>query len=284
MKEALKRWVNNLTAQQVAISFLTLSLILAVIGYVVQHPEGFTFAGLLQDFYANISSELASIALTVLIIDGLNRRREAAQQAHQVREELIRKLGSKVNEVARQAAEELRAKGWLLDGDLQEADLRAANLEDADLYAADLQGANLQWAMLKNASLKKSSLVGANLSQIKAWGAKCYKADMRSVDFSNAQLYRVDFNQTDLRHANFTGAVLIGANLLEADLRGANFDGAKFASPHGNGEKVDKPVVLPDGTVWTPDCDLARFTDPSHEAHWFPHSTEDAPRIDLGDE
>ncbi len=286
MNEALKRWLNSLTAQKVAISFLTLSVILAVIGYIVQHPTGFTFAEFLQDFYANISTELASIAMTVLIIDGLNRRRETVQQAHQMREELTRKLGSKINEVARQAAEDLRAKGWLLNGDIQEADLRAANLENADLYAADLQGVNLQWASLKNASLKKASLVGADMSQVKAWGAKCYKADMRNVDFTNASMYRIDFSNADLRQSDFTGAILIGASFIEADLRGARFDGAQFASQNSNGnpEKADKPVILPDGSEWTPGCDLARFTDPTHEAHWFPHSAEDAPRIDLGDE
>ena len=123
-------------------------------------PARSTLASFIGDFYANISSELVGITITVLIIDGLNRRRdEKASIAHE-REQLTRQLGSNVNEVARRAAEELRAYGWLIDGTLQELDLRVANLEEAKLWDADLQGANLQWAKLKKANLNGAGLAG----------------------------------------------------------------------------------------------------------------------------
>jgi len=269
-----------LTVQRVGIVLLALSLLTGFVGYVNQHPT-FEPGVFLADFYANISTEFASIATTVLIIDTLNRRRETRQAERSEREELVRKLGSKVNEVSRQAAEDLRARRWLSDGSLQEIDLRAANLENADLYRADLQGANFQFAMLKNASLKKANLVGADFSRTKAWGAKCYKADLRAANFTDSRLYRADFTSADLQQADFTDAVLEGANLTEANLRGAVFVNTVFLTDKASPETV---TLLPDGSKWTPNSDMSRFTDPEHAEYWCPHTPDDSERIDLGDE
>jgi uncharacterized protein YjbI with pentapeptide repeats len=270
-----------LSVQRVGVILLALSLITGISGYMNQHPEGFDAGLFLSDFYANASTELASIAITVLLIDSLNRRRESRLEESREREQLIRKLGSKVNVAAREAAEDLRAKGWLGDGTLQHADLRAANLEDADFYQADLQGVNFEWAALVNANLRKANMVGANLSHTKAWGARCYKADMRGVNFTNAKMYRIDFTKADLHDADFTGAVIEGANLTEANLRGANLTGAVFMTERA---KPDTVTILPDGTHWAADCDLARFTDPTHVDFWQPHTDDEAARIDVGDE
>ncbi|MDX2162852.1 MAG: pentapeptide repeat-containing protein [bacterium] len=274
-KFTLGDWI---TVQRVGVVLLTASLVLGVIGYSNQHPEGFSIAQFLGDFYANVSTEFASIAITVLIIDTLNRRRESRVESQREREELIRTLGSKINERARQAAETLRARGWLTDGTLQEIDLRAANLEDADLFMADLQGANFQWAMLKNATLKKANLVGADFSNTRAWGARCYKADLRSANFTDAKLYRINFEKADLREAVFKGAILDGADMTGANLRGAHFTGAIF---RGSNPNPDSHTLLPDGSAWTPDTDLARFTDPAHPAFWQP-ATDDAARDESG--
>ncbi len=135
-----------LTVNRVGLLLLTLAIVSGVGGYLHQHPEGLDLSALVADFYANVSTELTSIAVTVLIIDALNRRRDRMQHERSEREQFMRALGSSVNEVARRAAEELRARGWLTDGSLQGADLRIANLEGAKLWKADLQGANLQWA------------------------------------------------------------------------------------------------------------------------------------------
>ncbi len=270
-----------LTVQRVGIVLLALSVITGIIGYISKYTGGFDFGVFLVDFYANVSTEFASIAITVLIIDTLTRRRETKQAERSDREELVRKLGSKVNEASRQAAESLRAKKWMFDGTLQEIDLRAANLEEADFYCADLQGANFQFAMLKNASLKKANLVGADFSRSKAWGAKCYKADMRGANFTEARLYRADFTSADLQQANFTDAVLEGANLKETNLRGAIFVKTVFLTEKAAPETV---TILPDGTHWTPTTDMSKFTDPDHGDFWCPHTPDDSERIDLGDE
>lgn len=257
-----------LTVQRVGVIFLTLAIVVGVAGYASQHPEGFTLQTLLADFYANISAELASIAITVLIIDALNRRRERVVEQARQRDQLMRQLGSSVNEVAKRAAEELRAHGWLTDGTLQESDLRVANLEGAKLWKADLQGVNLQWANLKYANLNGAVLVGANITQARLWGTKLGGADLRGANLAEAALYRAILHGTTLCEANLERVHLEGAKLENADLRGANLTGAM----------CDELTTLPDGTQWNADADLARFTDPAHPQAWTPPPAEEVPR------
>ncbi|MCI0353175.1 MAG: pentapeptide repeat-containing protein, partial [Acidobacteriales bacterium] len=228
MKAWLKRFKSSdwLTVQRVGVVLLTLAVISGVIGYILQHPEGFSLRQLITDFYTNVSTELTSIAITVLLIDTLNRRREQRVEESREREQLTRQLGSSVNEVAKRAAEELRARGWLTDGSLQECDLRIANLEEAKLWKADLQGVNLQWAKLKKANLNGSVMVGANLTQANLQAARCGGADLRGANLFEAKLYRVNFNGAYLREANLSGAHLEGARLEGADLRNAVLEGA----------------------------------------------------------
>ncbi len=273
-KRLWARISDSMSVQLVGIVLLALALITGLIGYADQHPEGFTFTQFIEDFYTNISTELASIAITVLIIDSLNRRRESRLQEAHTRDQLTRQFGSSVNEVARRAAEELRARGWLTDGTLQEHDLRGAHLEDAKLWDADLQGVNFTWAKLKNANLNRVNFVGADLTQANLTAASCKYTDLRSANLFEAKLYRVNFLGADLRRANLKGAHLENSKLNEADLRGAILDDACF----------DEMTIMPDGEAWTPDTDIARFTDSHHAAHWSPHSTQDMPRIDVGDE
>jgi uncharacterized protein YjbI with pentapeptide repeats len=249
-----------LTAQRVAWLLLALALISGAAGYINQHPGGFDLTAFVGDFYANISAEFASIAITVLIIDGLNRRRDQRSAEINDREQLTRQLGSNVNEVARRAAEELRARGWLTDGSLQSCDLRVANLEDAKLWDADLQGANLQWAKLKKANLNGSGLVGANLMQANLQAARLRGSDARGANLFEARLYRVSFHDARLCDADLRGAHLEGAVFVNADLRGAALEGAVF----------DALTILPDGAAWSAESDLARFTDPNHPQFWRP--------------
>lgn len=260
----MKRWQEHLTewltVQRVGMILLALSLALGVAGYINQHPEGFNLSAFMGDFYANISAEMASIAITVLIIDSLNRRRDAVNEERREREQLTRQLGSTVNAVAKQASEQLRARGWLTDGTLQEADLRVANLDDARLWQADLQGVNLQWARLEKANLNRAVLVGANLTQAKMKGVKLNGADLRGANLTEARLYRASFYDANLRDADLTRAYLQGARLNNADLRGAILDGSC----------MDEWTVCPDGANWTPETDLTRFTDPTHPDCWIP--------------
>jgi hypothetical protein len=53
-------------------------------------------------------------------------------------------------------------------------------------------------------------------------------------------------------------ANLQGANLSYANLQGAVLEDAE----------LNETTILPDGTQWTPDTDLKRFTDPKHPNFW----------------
>jgi len=46
--------------------------------------------------------------------------------------------------------------------------------------------------------------------------------------------------------------------LYVSNLQGATLDGATF----------DQTTTLPDKTLWTPDTDMTRFTDPDHPQFW----------------
>lgn len=132
----------------------------------------------------------------------------------------------------------LREAGWL-SGEasilrnaalIAETKLRDVDLKLADLSEADLSGANLSDSDLSLATLRGTILNGANLSR---------------VDFTGA-----DLSNCNLRLADLTEAELNGANLTGADLRGAGLNGAR----------LDSNLILPDGTHWTPETNMRRFT------------------------
>src|SRR5690606_34681130 len=112
-----------------------------VILYLIDPREGesFSLRQLVSDLYANGGAELLSIALTVLIIERLNRRRAEQER----KDELILQMGSPDHAFAVEAARIMRQKGWLHDGSLQDADLVITNLKRANLGHANLQAAVL---------------------------------------------------------------------------------------------------------------------------------------------
>lgn len=142
------------------------------------------------DFYANVGAELASIAITILIIDRLNDLR----LTHRQKEALLLQMGSPDNGFAIEAVRILAARGWLIDGLLRGTHLSRANLAGANLQQVDLTDAHLGLA-----NLHKTKLAGANLTRAYLQGA-------------------------NLDGASLSGAALRGANLNDANLSGAHFD------------------------------------------------------------
>ena len=132
----------------------------------------------------------------------------------------------------------------LLGADLEEADLREANLQGAYLW-----GANLDYAMLIRANLRDASTCAYGC------GASFRGASLEEADLEGAHLQRANLQGADLSYAN-----LQGADLSEANLRGTDLIEAIF----------DEDTTLPDGKKWTPDTDMARFTDPNHPDFWNP--------------
>jgi hypothetical protein len=111
--------------------------------------------------------------------------------------------------------------------------------------------------------LQGANLWGANLTQANMVQANLEGATLRSANLTQARLGFSVLIDADLRRANLTkidlaGASLQGTNLRYVSLQGANLRSAKF----------NQSTVLPDGTHWNPDADLARFTDPNHTDFW----------------
>jgi len=77
------------------------------------------------------------------------------------------------------------------------------------------------------------------------------------------ELHRANLVKAYLRRAAMSGAKLSGTGLMEANLSGADLSGADLGDV-----RLHKTTMLPDDTQWTPDTDLARFTDPDHPDFW----------------
>ena len=59
--------------------------------------------------------------------------------------------------------------------------------------------------------------------------------------------------------ANLRNANLQAANLWQTDLRGADLTGADLTDANLPGTLFDESTILPDGTHWSPQSNLARF-------------------------
>lgn len=105
--------------------------------------------------------------------------------------ELIRKLRSPENKRVLEAVEELRVRGWLTDGSLnnvplchvhmERADLIGAKFHNVDFHQADLRWADLSMADLSGTDLSRVELQGANLSATNLEVADMYKANLQGA-------------------------------------------------------------------------------------------------------
>lgn len=224
-----------------------------------------TWTQFLRDLYADGAAELISIALIAFLLDWLARRRSIRERKY----DLIVQLGSPDNAFAREAARHLRCRGWVMDGSLSGADLKCANLEGVDLWGGDLTFADLSGANLRNARLMGVNLNRSILTRAILAGADLEEARMVRARLGGADLRDTHLESADLRHAYLEEANLQGANLRNANLAGADLDRAKLVNADLRGAdltdvRCDTDTVLPDGTLWTPDVVLSRFTDVEH--------------------
>jgi len=227
-----------------AIFLLLLAIISSVRGYNFLHGE-FDLNKIATDFYANVSSELGSIAITVLVIDQLNRRRDAKEQQKrdqwQSEEQRKRDQLQAISELEQAKTPEDRqpiinrmTRGDLFKGikltrlNLEKAQLDYVNLEEALLIDTNLSEARINYVRLKRTNLSSATLQGAKLM-----GAGLQGCDLRNANLEAA----------DLRHANLEGAYLCFAKIEKA---------------------IWINAILPDGTERTHLTDLKRFTDHEH--------------------
>lgn len=225
----------------IGLIMLGLSLCTGIFGYILLHST-FDLLTFIEDFYANISAELGSIAITVIVIDQLQRRREQRERENEEKARLVREAGSRDYSTATSAIQQLREKGWLT-GDsgvlrgakLECADLHTENLNNANLRGAVLAGANLAGAGLCGAELQMSSLQFANLNLAYFWKSTSpqLNTNLYGVDLRSATLQGTDFTSCNLEKANLTGAraqaaIFTHANLKDTRLRNANLQDANF--------------------------------------------------------
>ncbi|MCB8980378.1 MAG: pentapeptide repeat-containing protein [Ardenticatenaceae bacterium] len=155
--------------EYVGFLLLILGLYIGIRGFDFLYPKGFSSYQATNDFYANLSSELVSIAVTVLIIDRLSERREIKL----MKSRLIREMKSNDNSTALKAVGELRGLGWLNDGSLKNNEMWSANLEAAILHKSDLSFVDFGRANLRSSDLREAKLTNTVLTE---------------VDFTNARL------------------------------------------------------------------------------------------------
>ncbi len=241
--------LENITNAQVGL----LLGILAVVGLGISASAHILDAGMssaleIDDWWAwmdgafqNFSTEVIGAILTFGLIEVLvgARDRRAADAVQVQKDEQEREERRKSNQL--QAVSELKRAQtpeerqpildrMKADGLLQGANLRRVNLLEANLLGTKLQGANLHEADLELAQLRVANLQGAGLKK------------------------------TNLRGANLWAAKLQGATLWDANLRGAKLKGAD----------LDSSTMLPNFTMWTPETDMSRYTDPEHPDFWQP--------------
>jgi hypothetical protein len=123
------------------------------------------WSGMWQNFSTEMIGAIMTFALFEMLINANNRQ-----------EELIRQMASADNATAINAANELRALGYLLDGSLYKKSLKLANLASANLSNANLAGINLSHANLQDAILLDANLKGADLREANLHGAKLTNA------------------------------------------------------------------------------------------------------------
>ena len=274
--EKLKQFLTKLKKPIVFIRLLGLIVVLiaAVIGmfgYLNQLAGQSQDSLLVGGFYANLSAEIASIVITILVIDALNEWR----QNKQLRERLTRDLLSNVTDFSARAVDELRERGWL-DDVLQEekdslsgAPLKGASLWKVNLKAAFLRGANLENANLLFANLEEASLMEANLENAFLQEVNLERATLKNANLKNANLYGANLKYANFMEANLENANLDGTDLEDAVLTRANLKGAKKTTA----EQLLKAfslsgAIMPDGEKYE---DWIKRYKPNHEEkHFYP--------------
>jgi len=182
-------------------------------------------------------------ALTVLVIDAINKK----QHRDALKQQLKRELGSSDNGLALRALAEIRAMGWLVDGSLDFCDLSGAMLANADMENASLKGVDFSGANLTNVNLSRGCLANSNLRGANLTEAILESSNLSNTILSGASMKNADIAGADAKHADLSYANLADADLREVDLRCSNLTGAVLV-----GANVSN-VISDDKTTWPVD-------------------------------
>ncbi len=232
----------------------SVAIIIGVAGYELHDDPLSPLAWFLNGYSANIVTELGSIALTVIIIDGLSERRARKQEKRR----LIAQMASVNNSSALDAVRLLRIEGWLSDGSLAKADFSGADLRNADLSGAVLTEARFKGACLIDARFDRAVLDKVDLAKADLSGARLVDCSMHRANLFSARL-----DHTDLSYSSLTSAVLLNAHLQNADLNNtiltdADLTGADLSSATLIGTRVTEPQLQRARSLHDARLDIAR--------------------------
>ncbi|MGB1288235.1 MAG: pentapeptide repeat-containing protein [Aggregatilineales bacterium] len=170
------------------------------------------------------------------------------------------------------------SQAMLQEATLGEAHMSPCNLTGANLRGARLWSADLQTATLVDAIFNEADLRHARLSRVSAGSASFINAKMQGVEmlfahfnnaqFNHANLTEADMRRCNLRHASLNDVCAIGAKLEYANLGGADLCGADLRHASLTGIHFDTKTILPDGSTWSRQTDMGRFTNPRHRQFW----------------
>lgn len=156
-------------------------------------------------------------------------------------------------------------KAKLTEANLSEANLRKANLEDAQLQKANFVQARLEYVNLINSQLQQSDLEGANLEGANLENAKLNEANLKFAKLRGCNLFKANLSKAELTYADLKGAILLRADLRGTVMLTDNTIGIIFGGKNQILKDVlideftqfDERTILPDGSNWSPDRDLA---------------------------
>ncbi len=248
---------KKITVSQWVLVVLSLMAFGASIGsWFITPPDGRNadwWTSWLQNFSTEMFGAITTFILFELIVGRSEKAQARLQEIQRQKADILRRLRSGDLAIVRVALEEAQAEGWLQDGTLANADLGDANLEGMNLKGANLARVDLAGANLRHAKLDHANLEGANIG-----GGTLESASLMSANLTEANLYEAHLVGTQLANTNLTRANLDGATLRGCYLRRTTLEEA----------------TLPDGTTWTTETDMGRFTDDTHP-HFF--DTEEVP-------
>ncbi|MBN1313571.1 MAG: pentapeptide repeat-containing protein [Anaerolineae bacterium] len=101
------------------------------------------------------------------------------------------------------------------------------------------------------------------------------RAKLRGANLQGAQLSYADLKQAFLGWAKLQDAVMVGVNLdgailWSANLQGANLEKANLRKAVLENAFFNEDTILPDGSHWSSDANLAGFTHPDKADAWYP--------------
>jgi uncharacterized protein YjbI with pentapeptide repeats len=278
------RWSRIELVSVVGFIMLVFAIGLGVWGYSRLHSH-FDLEVFLQDFYANLTGELGSIGITVIVIDQLNRRREKTEQQRREIED-FKRLQRQYEVRLRHVRNPTDMRSLLIEMDVLNV------LNGSDLAGLDLKGINLGkpapgtildpvWPVSWDRQPGRIDLRKTKLDSTNFEGGSLKSVDLREVHALHTNFKDADLSFADLSSAFFGYAYMSGANLTEANLEATRFSYSTLSEANftnANLRNVDfhrtslYGVVLPDGSILTDSNSeqIARFTDPNHPHFWQP--------------